>query len=80
MTFEWKDRSEYGKIIKTLIDDLMNEKDQAGNIRDKIKLSHAVAYLVQCQSALLNSEKALEDRIEELEKRAMIANKGKITK
>ena len=74
---EWKDRSEYGLIIKTLIDDLVKEKDQAKDVKDKIKLSHAVAYLIQTQSALLNSEKVLEDRIEELEKRAMIAKKGK---
>ena len=77
---EWKDRGEYGKIIKTLIDDLVIAGKNETKIQIKLKISHAIAYLIQTQSALLNSERELEERIEELEKRAMIAKKNKITK
>ena len=77
---DWKDRNEYGQTIKTLIDGLMKANETEEKIQNKLKISHAVAYLIQTLSALLNSERELEERIEELEKRAMIAKKNKITK
>jgi len=74
------DRSQYAEILNELI---LSQQKQYKNAKDnmkKNKISHNLGYLIQVMSSLINSEKNLDQRIEQLEKLAGITKKGVITK
>jgi len=64
---EWTDRSIYSQILLDIIISQQKIYNQARDVAKKSKLAHSIAYLVQVQNSLINSEKNIEARIEKLE-------------
>jgi len=64
---EWTDRSIYSEILRDIIISQQKIYNQARDAGKKSKLAHSIAYLVQVQNSLINSEKNIEARIEKLE-------------
>jgi len=64
---EWTDRSIYAEILKEIILSQQKIYNQARDTAKKNKISHSIAYLIQVQNSIINSEKNIEARIEKLE-------------
>jgi type IV secretory pathway ATPase VirB11/archaellum biosynthesis ATPase len=71
----WDDRSQYGDIVRSLIENQKSLYDKEEEITKKTKISQSIAYLIQVQSKLITDEKNIEGRISELEKVAGITKK-----
>jgi len=67
MTAEWFDREQYAEILRELILSQQTQYKKARDPMKKNKLSHSIAYLIQVQNSIINSEKNIEARIEKLE-------------
>jgi len=67
---EWIDRSIYAEILKEIILSQQKIYKQARDTAKKNKISHSIAYLIQVQNSIINSEKNIEARIEKLEEQA----------
>ena len=69
---EWHDRSQYAEILRELI---QSQQKLYKNLKDtmkKNKISHSIAYLIQVQNSIINSEKNLDERISRLEELAKL--------
>lgn len=64
---EWHDRRQYAEILKEIILSQQKIYNQARDAAKKNKISHSIAYLIQVQNSIINSEKNIEARIEKLE-------------
>ncbi len=64
---EWSDRSIYAEILRELILSQQKIYNQARDAAKKSKLAHSIAYLIQVQNSIINSEKNLDERISKLE-------------
>jgi len=69
---EWTDRSVYAEILKEIILSQQKIYKQARDTAKKNKISHSIAYLIQVQNSIINSEKNIEARIEKLEELARL--------
>lgn len=64
---EWHDRKQYAEILRELILSQQTQYKKARDPMKKNKLSHSIAYLIQVQNSIINSEKNLDERISKLE-------------
>jgi len=64
---KWHDRSQYAEILRELISSQVKQYKNARDNMKKNKISHNIAYLIQVQNSLINSEKNLDERISRLE-------------
>ena len=69
---EWTDRSIYSEILRDIIISQEKLYNHARDVAKKSKLAHSIAYLVQVQNSLINSEKNIEARIEKLEEQSKL--------
>jgi len=76
----WYDRSQYGNILRGLISSQLTQFKREKNRIKKTRISQNVGYLIQVMASLINQEKNVEERLEQLEQMAGIAKKGVITK
>ena len=76
---KWHDRAQYAEILRELIKSQQTLYKKVKDNMKKNKISHSIAYLIQVQNSLINSEKNLDGRIEQLEKLAGITKKSIIT-
>ena len=67
---EWHDRSQYAEILRQLIQSQESLYKKVKDNMKKNKISHSIAYLIQVQNSLINSEKNLDQRISKLEELA----------
>jgi len=74
----WYERSQYANILRGLIHSQLIQYKREKNRIKKTRISQNTGYLIQVMSSLINSEKNIEERIEELERLAGIAKKGVI--
>jgi hypothetical protein len=63
----WTDRTQYGKMLRGLIQSQLTQYKREKNRSRKTKIAQSVGFLIQVQSSLINSEKNLLQRIEQLE-------------
>ncbi len=77
---KWHDRAQYAEILRELIKSQQTLYKKVKDNMKKNKISHSIAYLIQVQNSLINSEKNLDERIEQLEKLAGITKKSIITR
>jgi len=64
---EWHDRRQYAEILRELILSQQTLYKKLKDTMKKNKISHSIAYLIQVQNSLINSEKNLDERISKLE-------------
>jgi len=76
----WYDRSQYANILRGLISSQQTQYKREKNRIKKTRISQNIGYLLQVMSSMIKDEKDIEERIEELERLAGIAQKGKIRK
>ncbi|HJU13640.1 MAG TPA: hypothetical protein VJ792_04215 [Candidatus Nitrosotalea sp.] len=76
----WKDRDQYGSIIKHLISSQLSQYKKERNRVKKTKISQNIGYLCQIQTSLINSEIDIEERLRRLEQLAGVVKKGVIKK
>ena len=72
---DWNKISNYGKIMKEVIEAQLNLYKKERNRIKKTKISQNIGYLVQVQSSLI-FKNDFEERIENLEKIAGISKEG----
>lgn len=65
MPTSWHDRSQYGNIVKKLIQTQNKSYGKTKDPKAKLKLSQNVAYLIQIQNSIINDfDKKNEERID----------------
>jgi len=64
---DWDSRKQYAEILRELIVSQQTLYKKAKDNMKKNKISHSIAYLIQVQNSLINSEKNLDERISRLE-------------
>jgi len=69
---EWHDRSQYAEILRELIQSQQTLYRKVKDNMKKNKISHSIAYLIQVQNSIINSEKNLDERISRLEELAKL--------
>jgi len=69
----WHERSQYGDIVRDLIENQKENYDQEEELSRKTKISQSIAYLIQVQSKLITDEKNIDERIKLLESAARVA-------
>jgi len=76
----WHDRRQYGNILRGLICSQLTQFKREKNRIKKTRISQNIGYLIQVMTSLINQEKNIEERLEQLEQLAGIAKKSVITK
>jgi len=66
--------------LRGLISSQLTQFKREKNRIKKTRISQNVGYLIQVMASLINQEKNVEERLEQLEQIAGIAKKGVITK
>ena len=69
---KWHDRKQYAEILRELIQSQQTLYKKVKDNMKKNKISHSIAYLIQVQNSLINSEKNLDERISRLEELAKL--------
>jgi len=69
---DWDSRKQYAEILRELIVSQQTLYKKAKDNMKKNKISHSIAYLIQVQNSLINSEKNLDERISKLEELAKL--------
>jgi len=69
---QWHDRGQYAEILRELIQSQQALYKKVKDNMKKNKISHSIAYLIQVQNSLINSEKNLDERISRLEEMAKL--------
>jgi len=64
---QWHERGQYAEILRELIQSQQTLYKKVKDNMKKNKISHNIAYLIQVQNSLINSEKNLDERISKLE-------------
>ena len=77
---QWHDRGQYAEILRDLISSQLKQYKKARDNMKKNKISHNIAYLIQVQNYIINSEKNVEERIARFEELAGVVKKGVITR
>ena len=76
----WYERDQYANILRDIIASQITQYKREKTRIKKTRISQNIGYLVQVLASMINSEKAIEERITNLEMVAGIAKKGVISK
>jgi len=68
---KWHDRSQYGNILRGLISSQITQYKRESNRIKKTRISQNIGYLIQVMASLINQEKNIEERLEQLEQLSM---------
>jgi len=67
----WYDRRQYGNILRGLICSQLTQFKREKNRIKKTRISQNIGYLIQVMASLINQEKNIEERLENLEQLSM---------
>jgi len=68
---KWHDREQYSNILRDLISSQITQYKLEKDRIKKTRISQNIGYLIQVMASLINQEKNIEERLEQLEQVSM---------